>query len=453
MPLTDGLATRIAIARNMSVSSGSEPSATGILAKVSERIAQHGVEPQHAGWLIKALHPAAAEVTSGGLPDTSFRCCVRQELRARHAIIAPGDTTYDACVWTVPGDCETVAWAVGPVGTDFGSPAVTWNWRSIQPGTEVTQGEVFPVGTTIPGTPAKTVIPSTAALAWRTSYSSVTIESSAPTTADQGTVVATQFATPIESFCARWTPSWTYLQNMSITEPMFKEEEMVACDPRVYQGLAKDGVYLPLRLTGPSQPYLKPRPCNPTIYRADNAALFNSYKATQVADVLCHKRQVNGGGVYPGSWSTMTNGNSAYDRLNQSVTIFRGLSTSNQLTIKLYMGIEYLPDPDSPVRTFAVNPTVYSPLAIDLYHRMAQELPSAYPSRYNSLGLLAGLLGSVLPKVLPIVAPLVSQGMRAVADMVHRPEPPPHKTVVVRPTMEKQVVAPSKKARKRKKLR
>lgn len=399
----------------MSHADGSEPAPMALLARIQSGLKDSQLTPEQTGWIVKALHPAAGSITAGGIPDSNFIPSVRQELRNRTAIPTQA-TSYDCAIITVPGDVETVGWAVGPTGTNFALPATAWHWIPVQPTT------YFPAGTvkdTANNTFAVTTpLASSKPLCWRTMYSSVTVEVSAPSTANQGTVVSSQFALPYVPYSSTVLPSGPDNIGSSFVyvDPPLSEDRMVQMDPRVYQGLSIDGVYIPLRLTGPNQPLVRAYPPPFPIYAVGGGPL-TPYQAQSYSARVAFPQDIAASGI-PTNWSEMVKGNSAYDNLNTSVTIFRGLDAQAVLTIKTYMGIEFVVEPDSPLGSFVTNPAKYSPVALDLYYRMAQELGSAYPSRYNSLGMLAGVISSLLPKVLPIVAPALRTLGRTAVSMI-----------------------------------
>lgn len=432
----------------MNLESASTPS-SALQDQIRSAANASGLSPESIGWLIKALHPACANVSAGGFPDRSFYNTARPDYRARKTFSAPPGTTvsYDAIVWSIPGDVETTMVWTAPAGTDFttADPATVGvcTWMSIQTISSYASPGISNIVSYFPPVLPSSLIavssarPTSDPVIWRHRYSSYTVEVTAPTTGSQGTIVSSQFPLDLSQpvFCttvagppiSTWPAIATgfsyslvdFLNPLTLNMAMFDENILTRLDPRVYAGKAIDGVYVPLRLTGPDQNFVSPTnatgvgvafltPAGVTV-----PAIFTG--PIRVMDFISTSGNQRGLNRF-----LQTVGNSGYDKVNTSVTVMRGLDASASFTVKLYVGLEIVVDPASPFAPVVERPSLYDPAAIDLYYRMTHTMNNAYPSVYNSLGILASVISKALPHVLPIIEPLAGKAIDYAKEKVNK---------------------------------
>jgi hypothetical protein len=434
-------------------------------ADIERRLSGFGVEPEALAWVVKALHPAGP-LTPVGLPDSSYVNSVRPEYRTQAIVGSPmtlTTPTWDLCVIRVPGDVCQTYWMSGNSGSDFNTgvgvqangalPVRQWSFPSTS--------NYF---ITYPQPNVNYVVMAGAltedgVVAWRTSYSSVTCYLTASALNDQGTVFSTQLArAPSRGICTNNTTITTpplptaalggaVVQTWRMQIPL-NEEDMLLMDPRAYTAPARDGVYLPIRLTGPVQAF------TPAISSAPSVSLVTGEIVSDITDATGSVTVMNQ--LCPPIWGVgvanpVTNANfynSCPDNSYYSVTIFRGLSPAASVTIKSYIGLELEIAPGSILQQFSKVPALYSPRAIEAYLRAIQEMPNCYPSSWNSLGAILSGIATVASKLWPVVqkvVPAIGAGIKsAVADYEARSAAESRETKRVQgPLSERQVVATS----------
>jgi len=270
------------------------------------------------------------------------------------------------------------------------------------------------------------------ALTFRHQYKSVTIELVAPAVADQGDVYAGQYPMDVrQSF-----PNVTGL-NSEVTGNQlihirnhvavpFNESDLTlsACNP--YVGRARDGVYMPLRLMGPTQPFADVSYNGGVGY---GTALSAGGSSTSIIPNALNSSQTTV--QYPRLFvpvtgdSGATNANTfsalptqfanyfpdtGYDNTGVGVVIFRGLAAGGgggftaSLMVKVIDGQEVCPRPTTQDRVYAKPAARYEPRALEAYYALLSELPTAFPARYNALGMLLPVLSNLASRLWPAVA-------------------------------------------------
>jgi len=283
------------------------------------------------------------------------------------------------------------------------------------------------------------------ASAFRSQYRSHTIELSAAGLSDQGEVYAGQF--PLEVRNTRWQNYGSTLNAggnslagfVDYVPLPFNESDLSLACRNAYVGKAKDGVYMPIRLSGPSQPFTK---STPTAVGSWNAAPNTSGfpvpctialgTSVQWPHVLFACQNDTAGEVasqplgpsqsdswvnmaYQGGPSGSSNftGDTGLDNCMVGVVIFRGLSGtggggggpsfSASVVIKSLIGLEIVPRPTSIDRVFQKPATPYNPRALEAYFAIANELAPAFPASANALGGLLPILASAASTLWPAV--------------------------------------------------
>lgn len=366
-------------------------------AKIEEKLLAVGVTGPGRDWVIKALDPATVG-PAPGIPDTSANQVLRPEYNYRCTIQAPpGAGSWDAYLFFPPGDQNVVVWATAPSSTgpspvDFSaytppSGAVTGVCQlqpSITPSGYTSYAPTAGVGTPVS---AATRIPGYNIASFRSQYRSHTIELNAAAISDQGEVYAGQYPCDIRATRFQNWDNVAVSGGYSLAGPIdyvplpLSEAELTLSCRNAYVGRAKDGVYMPIRLSGPTQPFA-PTPTNTqlgtwnappftstlaivaqqgtTVQWSHTLFACNNDTSGETALQLPPRTQSDtwvNSGYASGSTPTWC-GDTGYDRCNVGVVIFRGLSGTSgpfpaSLLIKSLIGIEAIPRPTSVDRVFS----------------------------------------------------------------------------------------------------
>lgn len=405
---------------------------------------RYGVGDAGRDWLIKALHPAA-EVTSPGLPDQSASSVVRPDYRIQSTISpAAGVGSWDCYIYSLPGDVNAVYWATAPSPANFTqsvAPVDATFGRVILQPTEV---QPYGFGVTAisserPTSNVVTVYPTNRPQSFRHQYKSITAHLIASGLTNQGQVMAAQYPADIKEsgdVISSYTPAPSgsnYVSKILNCALPTTEADLAATAPGFYMDEAQNGVYLPLRLTGPSQPFVRSTLTSLGAMEIAGTPVAYSTTTDQYhTGAICVPSVYNSGPVPPGnSWVFQTlvdpqavfvTGNppgavppmdSAFDNTNIGVIIFRGLQGgtgggfSSSIQLKTLAGLEVVPCPDSPNREFTRPAACYEPKAIQAYYELCFALRDAYPASYNSFGDILEKIGSVAKKIWGYVEPVL----------------------------------------------
>jgi hypothetical protein len=435
-------------------------------AQIHAKLARFGVSGPGRDWLLRALHPAS-EKPSPGLPDESALPVLRPDFRQEATISAPESTsaTWDCFIWTPPGDVNALYWATAPVTTgnvDFTSPSppsgAATGVINLQSSQIITS--LGPVEYQVPADPttplfALSQFPGLNPTGFRHQFKSVTVTQIASAVSDQGQVYAAQFP-PLLQRVGDVIPSGydsgipisgsappNYLLHAAWYQcvlPAF-EGDLCAMAPDFYQAASREGVYMPLRLAGPTQPFARsvssitatvpfgrtaiamgdPSGCPVGACLTPNSGQPTT-SAFNVPWPFATTTVLGGvGGALPGGRYQFDSG---YDNLNVGVMIFRGLSGQGgggfgaSLQIKLIAGLEITPNPTTGSRVFSLPAAPYEPRALEAYYTLCLELKGAYPSNYNSLESIWNAIKSAASKVWGFVEPVARSVVSAAAPIV-----------------------------------
>lgn len=422
----------------------STTAASAYLADLQRRLAPYGVDGEAAAWLLKCLHPALP-ASSPGIPDHSYVHSVRPEFRSQTIIGAPpglATPTWDLLIWRRPTEGSPVRWCAAPGGTNFrvnglpaGATAGEVTLIDHLPGLPSAMSHVTPGNDT--AFPISTIVPADDAYVWRTQYASLTAYLTASALNDQGTVFAVQQQRDVMPDLGTLAFNGSYdpplIVRRARTSVPFEENEMLLMDPKAYTAPAREGVYLPLRLSGPSQLFVRPSVDDTGLMKVQDSIVGfpssqpgfgTTRRAPLMGTIVSNYDQQYVSQYYPFTDTTLNSYEFSWDNVHQAVIIFRGLAPAASVTLKHYVGLEQQPGVDAPTRQFARVPNMYVPRAMEAYYRLVHELPSAYPSSFNALGTILGAISSVAQRLWPVVqrvVPAIGAGVRAaVADYERR---------------------------------
>lgn len=456
-------------------------------AELESRLSELGVPPLGREWLRKSLHPAGPSAPGVAIPDLTSMPTARPEYIVERVVGAPpglSTPTWDCVMYTLPGNVTAVVIETGPAGTDFTSRAapsvVSGGTCTVMRNQDVVYSQSIVGYGTASGAGYQTLgyTAETKPVAWRAAYRSLTVYMSASAISDQGTVTSGQFpgnAVFAPEAMTVWRspappPPFGHSCQTTFSLPL-SEPDMLLGNPACRVAAARDGVYIPLRMTGPTSAFatapatqvLIDTSLSGNIVLAGSAGSYRgghwAVAARMGGEVQMSAYTVEDAPVVPspqGPRQVLVD--DGFDNFLCSVTIWRGLSPSATLTVKSIVGLEVAVGPDSPIRAFVKPPLPPIPSALDAYFGIIAVAPQVYPSSYNVFGAILPLLSSVAKMAAPFVLPLVGQGVSKIGSWIAgkgggggddrpTPAPPPQPRVVGRAPSLRRTVPPSARAR------
>lgn len=250
---------------------------------------------------------------------------------------------------------------------------------------------------------------------YRLGYYGATVEVDAPAVSDQGMITATQYEVPTWKYSAGGinTNGNNYLNRSVEVVPWdaFASFTTLQNLPGVYAGKAKDGCYLPFKLSQEDFEFRNVTAgkwvhgnydSNTTTFRSDqvNCSLTTGLTnpLAPVADLVLTAATGVPNPADPGRMLPRTSRNVGH-------VCIRGISAAATVYIMVRCGFEVTTQPGSIFTPYIKQPVAYDDVALKAYFGISRQLADAYPSSYNSLATLlpviAGIAGDVLPKLLP----------------------------------------------------
>jgi len=443
----------------------------------SNLLKQYGLSDASSNWLQRVPHPAGGN-TSSCIPDLSRIPSLCMDFRPTMVIATQesfGTSDWDCLIWCPPGDATGAIVVVGPAGTDFehavpigtSGGSVVASVLSLQTGVEtaaITFGRIFEAQSAPATLAFQTLQASSLPQQFRTNYRSLTASLTASALNNQGTVYSTQFARQsIDSRRQRPFPEARGVTNAAaevLTYLPFNENTLNIISPSAETRPAKDGVYMPLRLCGPTQPFVQPcmvmdgtlvqytqessgsTPYDTSYYKGipnfindDATGVDGQFTISCLPVPVCNPAPgdgvppwatavpvvVSGSFDYIGFETAFSVLDLGYDNCSHGVTIFRGLDPAATITLQMYVGLEIIPRTDSPVRSFVTVPPPPDPRALHIYYDIVNSMPVSYPAKYNSFGLLLPLLYRALRVVIPHVPGMIRTAVEIVRE-IRRPQ-------------------------------
>jgi len=429
-------------------------------AALRSRLERAGLDTTSAEWLLKALSPAAPSGAGCQIPDTSATATANPEFINTYTISAPSGVvgTWDCLVIKSP-TYPCLGYAVAaPSGFDF-----TSSWHAAGATVTVLQTEPataavsdaqsatswnITTGVVTGGVLLQSLLPSTQPLAWRTTARSSTEYLVASDLNNQGTVTTGQYVTRIQPYNpgSVWgIPPTAAVYNLSIMEIPLNETNMTAMNPKVRVAPAKQGCYQPLYNAGPSFAWARGADfpqiaqditfdTNKTMFLPIRGASANPFAAACVPTILMPLDPT--AGVANSDWVSF-GGNAlmaypavagnpytwGYDNGMVGISLYRGISVTASITLKLITALELVPAPTSPIRQFVVPAANNDPRALQLYYDLVHDMPHTYPASSNFLSAVLGAVASLLPQVLPHIPGVIS-AVRGLFSGPAAPTPP-----------------------------
>lgn len=425
-------------------------------------------------WVLKALHPSEDVSGVRGIPDRCSGGSVHLEYTQRVAIPSPG----------VAWDCDLSlsAHPLCPLSIIRREVVSGTTDYFSHYNTQITGATVSP----------QNMLASWLAIAqeWRVTNASMTIELDASALYNNGSVVGanaptkerhmtTGLGSRFSAYVAATSggvvttnvPLSANNSDDSINYPLFSyaESDKPAYStliniPGAYQGMAKDGIYMPLPIDEVEQVWMSEKDLcyfagtgAPTI--GDNWPVRDTFALGTPGSqrgILVESTVMNAGtnwvsssgAIYIGSpWPYAQNagvlfsGTGTYPAVKPAYNIvgvnggnragdlwfppcnttfshasFKNMSLQAGLVVTMRMGYEIRVQPGTLLSTQVMPSPSYDPLAIDAYYQVRRQMAHGYPASYNSLnkllkviimGAQAALpaLGAVFPALSPFVGP------------------------------------------------
>lgn len=445
---------------------------------IIDRVKPYGLSPEGEAWLIQALYPPGPNSRTSQPTDTQT-LTFRADVRPGKVYNAPpglsDGATWDLMVTQVLGNNVGAYVAAGNSPVDFSAGAAG------QPTAFYVDGIMSPMVTpfsTISGavtqqaagaTTTQTAFVRTTAIrdiAFRPTYRGVTCHQVSSDLYNGGTVTAAQYDAAL-----RDTNSWMERGDSDSvnhfhgvlfgTQPM-TEKDMTDMVPGTQIREAKDGVFVPLRLSPgtptPIKSLLGRVNCvNTNIKIAGRTQPFDIANLSALPVILLEQRAA----TYELPWwmenlmlrpaSSGYVADSGIAPGNATTIIFRGLHKQASVSVQCFMGNEYIVGPLSPFNGVTQRPSRFDPRALELYNFLSHELATVYPASANSFGTAlaaaAKLAQTYIPRIVNFVRPHVPRLLEAaktsipiagqLASLIGSPAPRPSRGRTPRPEPKK----------------
>lgn len=408
------------------------PSAEAIRA----RITALKLSPSGERWVTQALYPPG-DLTRVAIPTRTHYPTLRIEYRPTSVLTAAGAGNWDLLLYSPPGDTTGLIWAKAPSGTagvfqQTATPASgSAGYLSLTPNIAT---DVIPINIVIRNTAGAAasasydIIPNPVKhQGFRLCSKSYTAHMTASDLYNSGTVTSCQYDTTYEP-----SPGFYFAGSRPVVPCVgsvpLDEDEITSSSPYAVVAAAKDGVFVPHRLLGPTFGFRRPLPVcgRSTSNLAGNTWSIADLNPTDGLMIGVMPRFQTPGGTTSTSvpwWLASVYATAArpddmnFDAVATGVSIFRGLNNNATITVTMHVGMECILQAESPFRTMAGDPDEPDMRAINSYFEIAARMPHAYPASYNALGLVLPAIASALRAVVPHL-PKVWEGIKTVAPMV-----------------------------------
>jgi len=425
------------------------PNKNYLQSQVKALLTAPGLTPAGGSWVMKALHPSDVVEGTATIPDETAVPSAPISF-VQTSIIAPptqvGTGVWDCRIAFMHHPvvlahviCSTTTTSSPNAPTASGSVASTTYDREFL----LLNRQLLPGITGDAYEMERDAIDVVAASSdwYRGSYCSATATLTAPTMADQGTVTAVQMPISLVPTNVSIGPHQstvdTTLAHAIITPDIRRDSRFDFSALQGVQGAytaaARDGVYMPLKLTPDSYVWRSsdevfstisyneaaPSPAcafqhSPADYNAGSFTPIQAYENTLSYSSSDNKKDSHKDGAYTVAVKSRESTDTNYTwatadahatmlpcSYNLGYMYFTGLSYQATVTLTVRSGFELQVPTDSPFLTMTRAPAVFDPVAIKLYHAIAQNMLNAYPAEYNQAGLLWEVISSIASTVLP----------------------------------------------------
>lgn len=330
-------------------------------------------------WAIKALHPADHESVPRGMPTRDATSVVTMQFQRETTIQVPEqiEGVWDVDIWTFR-DPVLLGCYIARARTASGE---TVEWHA-------------PIFNTQIGEDFNSCVIKLQELceAVRVSYASTTGHLIAPALADQGSVRCALYEYPpfIRPYVPANASNLVTTNVVTYIDPLIEYKDLIQM-PNAYQNVAKEGFYMPMKMTEEDMRWTR---TNQTYILWGRTVPTNSVQAEfQAADLWPYFD--TSGQLMAGYVMGTIIGH----------TSFRGLSSQASLNLIHRVGLDMKVRPSTVYSPFNHEPPVYDQLAIKMYFEIARRMADAYPASYNASGALLGVVAEIAKALWPIVEP------------------------------------------------
>lgn len=375
---------------------------------LDKRYVQLGDTAAGSAWAMMALHPSGGPLELRGIPDADAFPCVCMD--------------YESVVSVPPLSNSTTAWKC--IINLLAHPVQPVSYRLVSAGGQFAYGGV--VNPTLPLVSVYsdlTVGFSAICNSYRMLYCGITVDLDASSLNDSGSVVAGQFPLEVQRFNYGVPKTGACVATAHIMNTNYATnfpDQAISQLPGAYMGLAKDGIYMPLKID-PEAPWVSTNSAdlvntsNPTVASTTTLASLRSVTLSPVATGPGTAFPFYGSPAYGvaqpllpcytiADFTTVGDVVTPLQQTNMGHIVFYNLNAAASLTLKVRWGLEMRVEPTSLLAP-ALKPSArHDAKALSAYSDVAGSLPWAYPSCYNSEGKVLGVIKQVWNNLKPIAA-------------------------------------------------
>lgn len=410
-------------------------------AKLEQRIRALGVSPEGEAWLEKALYPPGDQ-TSVSIPDSTWVPRMRIDSRPLTTISAhttlPSGAAWDCLILAPPGDVTAAVIMTAPAGTNWSSTTAPAN-RSVRILSNLPSSlgsgviKTYECGVRVAaGTSTanqRTSVSSPMRVQkFRSTYRGITLHNTSSSLYNGGTLLAAQFA-PGDcdehlGFATRDAVLRFFVEK--VFDVPLTDDAITQMCPGAVATEARNGTFLPLRLLGPVQPFVREAPSIGQILYTDNLQAETTVAVSNAGTLASAKSFPVGfsswsgaGTFYPwwvGELAAISGkiDDTGFDNTAFGIISLRGVPYEASFSLQCYVGLEAVLDTESPFRSIMMSPPQYDPRAVQAYYDIVTSMPFAYPASYNAFGLLLPALASAVKAIAPTVMPVIKSVASAV---------------------------------------
>lgn len=357
-----------------------------------------GETEEGRNWSLKALHPSDPICEVTGVPDQTSCPTTFLNWQQQATVTNPSQGVWEATI------------------TFFADPSVFAHVVTTAPdGTGVVAYNIINTAYDGIGLPVQIAAENflhSGFTRWRLGYAGLTVHCDGPSLANQGSVVAGQATVEPEVGLALVMDPQFVAPHKGVHYNTLQDQptySRLLSLPNAYTGLAKDGVYMPLRLDS-------------------NHAQWHSMN-DQVFDLTCLPIGVPGGYQLPvapqrGTWPYHDIDVVYQDAVGIHGTshllpmvptfgtiAFKNLGPEVNLNLSFRVGCETQVAPSSSYMPYVRVSPAYDPTALSTYFRISRELKDAYPADYNDLGKLWSVIKGAASVIAPFAKSLPFGGL------------------------------------------
>lgn len=395
-------------------------------------VTRFGSTESGADWAKKALHPSKHEGDMLGMPDETSFPTLMFDYVWNVDIAAPAGMAADE-TWYL--SMAQLPFAAGPVAFSSGITGEAASDWSMIGNPQLTGADIT----------AKCEAISAVMERHRIVYQAITARFNAPALSNQGSVTAAMvaakpvvlnFTSPGVATAGASVKAVAASHLLAYTSGDTPSLAKISGMHNQYTGLARDGLYMPMKLTTENQEWISSYDAYLTVPKAyAPSSLFNGsrYSIPQSDTFPTVSGWPFGASVNPvtqkltpaGDGYTQFVGDPVFKFGSSMVgaSYWTGLSSTSTITLTIRLGVQGQIYPGSTLTSLVKDPVVYDPRALEQYFAVVQNLPDAYPASFNDLNKLWSVINDIARYVAPglVLVPKVgvplSLGVGAAAEI------------------------------------